>query len=57
MAHFHRRVQGRFSPQTCGTGRVSTAKKWARPPHCAALRRTRLAVLLCWGTETLIRDT
>ena len=41
---------GRFGLQRCGTGRVSTTKS-GRDPYWAVLSRTRLAVLLRWGTE------
>ena len=39
------------SLQRCGTGRVSTAKSGG-DPDWAILRRTRLTLLLRWGTES-----
>ena len=44
MARFHRRMQVGSVRFSCGTDCVSTAK--------SGLSRTRLAVLLRWGTET-----
>ena len=49
MTHFHWRVRV-GSVCKCGTGGVSTAKS-ERDPYWAILSRTRLAVLLRWGTE------
>ena len=43
---------GRFSPQKCGTGRVSTAKS-GRDPDWAILSSTRIAVLAIWVLRRL----